>query len=666
VTTHKTFCRLCIAACGLDVEVVDGRAVSVRGDASHPISSGYACSKGRALADHHHDDRRLDSPRVRSADGDQHVASWDEALSDLAARLTDVVRAHGVNSVGFFIGGGVFNDSTAYWAAKRLQRRLGTPHCYSTMSIDSSAKYRVAELMAGTYALTPQIDPEAKLIVMLGTNPVVSHGQLPMFENPIEKLRATTTSADLWVVDPRTTETARFADHHLAIRPGTDYALLAYLVGEALAVADHATLEQRAVGVGELAAAVEPYTLDRAADVTGLASADVVALRDAMLATGRLAVLSGTGVTMSAAGNAAEWLELALLLVTDSFDRPGGVWCNPGYLAKLDQRQQLPPVPPWAPGPPGAPTASRLLGEWPSALIPPAIERGELHALVVLGANLVTCLPDTTRAVAALQQLDVLAVLDVATNPTTELATHVLPVHAQFERPDIALLTDLFFPQPATQYTEAVLPRHPDRRQGWWLIAKIAAMLGTDIVPEGLDLDTADEHDVLAHVAGADLIDRMRSEHRTWEVAERPAHGWVDQRLPAGRWNLAPDQLVAQFADVVAPPPLVLIPRRQPKRLNGTTFRDGDRPDVLINPVDASRAGVSDGDEVEIVTAAGSLRALATVTESIRSGAVSLGHGWADVNVNQLIACDDLDPLTGMPRMSGTDVKIARVTAVGA
>lgn len=673
MTAHRSFCRICIGVCGVEVEVDDGRAVTVRGVAEHPISRGYTCTKGRALGDLHAGPQRLDGPWMRDG-GDLVPATWDAVLGDLGSRLADVGRASGPGSIGFFMGNGMYFDAAAYWAAKRLQRALGTTHLYSNMSIDSAAKYRVGELMAGTYSLTPQVAPDARLVLMLGTNPVVSHGQLPMFQNPVERLRASARDGDVWVVDPRTTESARLANHHLPIRPGTDHALLAFLVRAMLppaGTAARAALAARAVHADELAAAVAPYTLERAAELTGLPAGDLSELLAAVRRAGRLAVLSGTGVTMSSGANAAEWLVLALLLVTDSLDRPGGMWCNPGYLAGLDRRERLPSTPPPAPGPPTMPGVGRLMGEWPAAAIPAEIEAGNLRALVVLGGNLVTCLPDTNRALAALRELDALVVLEVAHTDTTALATHVLATHAQLERPDVSVLTDLYNPIVATQLTEAVLPRHPGRRSGWWVLARLGEALGVQILPAGLDAasgpwtqagrssnpDAASDLDVLRLGAG-EAIDALAGAGSPWAVRPTPVPGWVDARLPHGCWDLAPAPLADQLATLAAPPPLVLTPRRQARRVNGQAVRGGERADVWLHPADAAVAGVGDGDLVDVASTVGSVRLPVVVTEATRPGAASIPHGWADANVNALVDSRALDPLTGMPGLSGTAVTV--------
>jgi len=665
VTTHRTYCRICIAACGLEVDVEDGRAVAVRGDAEHPLSAGYTCSKGRALGAIHHDPNRLDGPRLR-VDGEQRPATWDEVLDDLDHRLADVVREHGTGSVGFFLGGGIYMDTAGYWAFRRLSRRLDSGHLYSDTTIDSSAKYRAMELVAGTYSLMPHVDPEARLLLMLGTNPVVSHGQTPMFEDPVQRMRRATGIGEVWVIDPRATESSRLATRHLAIRPGADHALLAWLVRGLLADTDRRVgqrLADRVRNLDTLTAAVAPFTLDVACARTGLDPIELADLLAAIRRAGRLAVLTGTGITMSPGGTVTEWLVWALLTITDSFDRPGGMWFNPGFLARLHERDAIPTVGPPRPGPPTHPGIAPLMGEWPAAVIPAEIEAGNLRVLVVLGGNIVTALPDTARVLAALPRLDVLAVVDVASTPTTALATHVLPTHAQLERPDLPLLNDLYSSTRMMQYTAAVLPQHPERRAGWWVLARIARGLGVDVLPDGVDPDVIGDDAALDLVAGADTTGALREADPPWLTEPGPVHDWVVPRLADAPWDLAPAPLVEQLAGLGDPPPLVLVPRRMPKRFNGRPLGVDERAELLVHPDDAGAAGIADGELVEVTSATGSLTVPARYVETLRPGAVSISHGWAGANVNRLVSSRDLDPLTGMPRMSGTAVTLRRVDA---
>jgi anaerobic selenocysteine-containing dehydrogenase len=660
LVTHRTFCRICVAVCGMEVDVRDGEAVAARGDAEHPLSAGYSCNKGRALPALHHNDRRLDSPLLR-VDGELVPATWDEACADLDLRIGELIRTHGPQSVGFFSGAGIYADATGFWAMRRLTKRMASGHVYSDLTIDSAAKYRVMELMAGTVALAAHVDPQARLLLMFGTNPIVSHGQTAVFENPVQRLRQSKERGQVWVVDPRTTESTRMATRHLAARPGTDHAVLAFLVRSLLeSGVDRATLDGHTRNADVLADAVSRYDLATAARIANLAPQDLTDLLEAVRRAGRIAVLTGTGITMSAGGNVCEWLTLALLAITDSLDRPGGVWFNPGLVARLDERGALPATGVPGVGPPTRPDIAPVLGEWPAAVIPHEIEAGNLKALFILGANAVTCLPDTSRVLAALPKLEVLGVVDIARNATTEFATHVFPTQAQLERADIPMLNDLFNGKRMMDYTSAVLPPHPNRRAGWWIINRIARSMGVEVLPSHIDPDTATDDDVLDLVAGRDTMDALRAADPHWLVDSSPVFGWVDERLPTGAWDLAPASVVALLPTLDSPPSLVLTPRRQPKRFNGLMFRDGDRPDLLLHTEDAAAAGIADGDMVEVTSDVGALTTRAAVSDETCAGTASLAHGWADVNVNRLISSTLLDPLTGMPLQSGTAVTVRR------
>lgn len=646
---------------------VDGNEVlNVRGDPAHPLSKGYSCSKGRALGASHHSSNRLLHCRIRSGGGPPRQVSWQTCMDDLGGVLRDVTAAHGRDAIGFFVGNGGFLDSAAGWVAQRLFARLAPPHRYSTVSLDAAAKILVSEAMGGTLALNPQPCPEAALVLMVGTNPVVSHGHTTSYADPIERVRDIRRRGRLWVLDPRTTETAQLADRHLALRPGTDHALLAFLLRELFERdREDERLAERAQHVDQLRDAVGAYDLDRVASITGLAPSDLDELADEVLRTGRLAVVTGTGVSMSRHGNVVEWLAWCLLVVTDSFDRRGGMWCNPGYFARLDQRDVLPPCPTPAPGPPSHPELRRRMGEWPAAALADEIESGRLRALIVLSGSLVTAVPDTARLVAALDKLDALVVLEVAQTETVSLATHAIACPDQLERSDLSTL-ELYGPAVATQYTPPVVQRPTDLIPMWRSLAEIGRILGVEVMGEGVELSVIGDDEVLARIARGDDFEGLCSGEPA--VAARVVYGWVEDRLPNGSWDLAPAAILEQFRAIVDGPAadaaLVLTPRRQPRHMNGQHFRDGDEPFALVHPDDADSHDISDGDLVELSTSTGSLELRCAVTDATVRGAVSVPHGWVTTNVNRLLSARDLDPLTGMPRLSGTAVSI-RTVGVG-
>jgi anaerobic selenocysteine-containing dehydrogenase len=665
-TERATYCRICVAGCGIVVSTEGDTVVGVRGNHEHVLSQGYTCPKGRAIPVLHHHPERLNRPLIRRG-GTLVDATWDDCLDDAGTRVRRVLDEHGPSAVGYFVGSGGYFDAAGLFTSNRLMRTLATPSYYSDTSVDVISTMVVSELVSGMPGLLakPDLD-ENRLLIIVGSNPVVSHGQTLLMPNPIVRLRDLKARAELWVVDPRRTETARLASGHLQARPGTDHAIFGFLVREILrAGADHEYLDAHATGVEELTAAVERFDRAHVAELSGVTEKELQQLLDAVRRAGRVAVLTGTGLSMADDANVANWFIWALEIITHSADRPGGVSFTPGFFTQWD-RNDLPSLPPTGtrgPGPASRPELSAWLGEYPCSAMADEIEAGNLRALFVAGGNVALNLPNHPRLVAALRRLEVLVVADVVTTETTELATHVWPCTGQLERCDLSLIHDVLMPSVMCQYTGAVLAPAAERRAMWWAFAQLGRRIGVDVLPD-LDLSTASDDDVLdLALQGARLgLDDLRRAGEDGQPVEtdRPVFGWVHERvLRDGRWRLAPPELVRQLDEVRRPAQLVLIPQRQVRHQNTQHRRLGDRPYVQINPVDAAAAAIADGDQVVVSSATGSVTAAAFVTDAIRVGAVSIPHGWADPCVNTLVSDRDVDSLTGMPRQSGTPVALA-------
>ena len=641
----------------------------IRGHAEHPVSRGYTCPKGRSLGSFHHDPARLDYPLVRR-EGELRSAAWDECLDDLAAQLRAVIDESGPDAVGMYLATASAFDANGRRLAEKFLRTIGSSSKYTSTTVDTPCKPLVSELMAGHPGLVPALDYDATLVVLIGTNPAVSHGHLNGFPDPIVRLREIARRGELWVIDPRRTETARLATRHLAPRPGTDYAVLAHLVRELLRDgADHDYLRTHADGVDRLREAVEPYDLATAASRSGLPEGDLVDLIAAVRRHGKVAAQTGTGTTMAASANVIEWLTWALHIVTASYDRPGGMWFHPGFLKQLDRREfEATDAVPGA-GPASRPELPGRWGEYPCAAMADEIEAGNLRALFVVGGNPITSLPEVERLTSAFGQLDVLVVSDVVHTDTTALATHVLPCAGQLERSDLPHYIDQFQPVVATQYAPAVFPPQAERKPMWWQFAKLAERLGIDVLAPGTTADSVTDDELLAVLANRSRATFAElQESPTAVVADTAVFGWVEEWvLPSGRWRIAPEPLVAQLAEIRDTPPLVLVPRRQLRHLN-SQLRDlagarNDVPDVLVHPADAAEAGIDDGDEIVVESATGRLVGTARLGESIRRGVVSVPHGFATPNVGSLTSGSRaVDPLTGMVLQSGIPVTMTLAT----
>jgi anaerobic selenocysteine-containing dehydrogenase len=650
----RSFCRVCTSVCGILVELDGDRVLAVHGDGEHPFSGGYTCPKGRALPQIHHHPDRLEMPMLR-IDGQLTETTWETCLDDLGARLADIIAEHGPAAVAINFGTGVGMDAAGYRIAEALHRAIGTPAKFSPLTIDGTAKVLVAELMGGSSGLTGRPDyAGADLVILIGSNPVVSHGHTVGMPNPRRMFRDLAKRAQLWVVDPRRTETARLASRHLAPRPGTDYAVLGFLVREILRAG--ADPEVAVQDLDVLTAAVEPFTAAHAAALADVDQADLDDLLAAVRRAGRIAIDTGTGVTMSASANVTQWFSWALLILTGSMNRPGGMWFHPGYGYQLELFD-LPIAPPEGksrPGPRSRPETKAFMREWPCATLPDEIEAGNIRALINLGGNLLTGFPAADTLRPALQKLEVLATAEILPNETTAASTHVLPTKGQLERPDVTLW-DFMSTRISAQHTPAITSTVGHRRSMWWVLAEIGKRLGHDIA----DTTMTDEQMLAQLNAGgrtgyADLVDTG------WTEAERelPA-AWVQRHVERlGGWRLAPPVLVEQLHGLRQPTGPLLVPRRQLRRLNTQLEFLGELPEIILHPDDAAAVGVADDQPLVVRTAHGELTGIAKLDPTVRSGVVSVPHGHAGANVNVLTSKDDLDPATGMTRYSGVPVSL--------
>ncbi|MCU1376230.1 MAG: putative dehydrogenase [Actinomycetia bacterium] len=658
---HRSFCRLCQAACGVVVHVDGDRVVKVEGDPRDPVSHGYVCEKGRALGVLHHRPDRLQVPTL-GREPVRRDATWTELVDDLGGRLAAVRERHGPDAVAVYNGTAGAYDAAGRLAQLALLRAMGSRSRYSPLTIDCPSKPLVAELVGGNMALNPVPDYDrSELLLYVGTNPVVSHGSLHGLCDPVRRIREVKQRGAVWVLDVRRTETARLATRHLTPKPGTDAAVLAHLVRELLADGVHRRhLADRTTGAATLADAVARFDRETTASVTGLPPSDLDLLVAAVRGAPAVSVSTGTGTSMSAAANVVEHLAWAIQIVTDSFERRGGSWFNPGALApEASPSSGLPPSMGAERGPASRPELARRFGQLPCSALVDEIEAGNVRALLVFGGNPLTAFPEPDRLRRALVRLDVLAVWDVVPTPTTAVATHVLPALDSLERADINLMTGPVASRVIARHTPAVVPGAGGGRATWWGIAAVAQRMGIDI---GIDPSTATDDDVLAAAFADARVGYDEVRRAGAAVCGEIDVPWVeDSVLPDGRWQLAPVELVDELRAWRAPDAgLVLSPQRERGHVNSTLATG--RPVAEVHPDVAAVRDLRDGDLVRITTAAGSVEVQLRVHDRVGPGVVALPHGYEGRSgANRLISAVDVDPLNGMTVQAGLSVELEAV-----
>lgn len=223
----KTQCTVCGVSCGLDVEVEDGKIVSCRPDATSPRSHGYCCRKGRNSKYFVEHGDRLDYPMKRVGDKFERI-SWDQAISEIGAKLRDTVDAHGQRSV-CGIGGASGGDQSELVFLRPMIQGLGSQYFFNPIGFEFMGNWwSHGKIFGDQVCFAEPDDTNVDVMMFWGSNSFVTHQIVDARKN----IRETSEDPNklLIVVDPRMSETARMADMHVMPRPGTDALLMRAMI----------------------------------------------------------------------------------------------------------------------------------------------------------------------------------------------------------------------------------------------------------------------------------------------------------------------------------------------------------------------------------------------------------------------------------------------------
>ena len=226
-----SFCRICTGYCGLDLSIENDKIAGARGDKHHVMSSGFVCLKGAQAAAIHSAPGSLVNPLALRSDGTFEQVSVSTALDGIAEKLRRIIAEDGPDAVGTFRGTSSYTNTAEYHMQTAWMAAIGSSAFYSTMTIDQSAKWVTAQRL-GTWHAGRHHFLDADVWMIVGANPLVSLQTGAIVRvNPIKQMQAAKARGmKLIVIDPRLTETARYADIFLQIVPGEDPALAAGLL----------------------------------------------------------------------------------------------------------------------------------------------------------------------------------------------------------------------------------------------------------------------------------------------------------------------------------------------------------------------------------------------------------------------------------------------------
>ncbi|WP_411119681.1 molybdopterin oxidoreductase family protein [Streptomyces sp. 058-1L] len=717
--TAPRICPLCEATCGLTLTIEGTTVTGARGDRDDIFSRGFICPKGASFGGLDGDPDRLRVPLVRGEDGELREATWDEAFDRIADRIPALAEAHGPQAVGVVLGNPNVHTMAGSLYPPLLLAALRTRNVFTASTLDQMPKHVSSGLLFGdAHAIpVPDLDRTDHLL-LIGANPLESNGSLctaPDFPGRLKALRR--RGGTLTVIDPRRTRTARLADRHVAIRPGADALLLAAMAHVLLQekLADPGPLAEHLEGADELAAALADFPPDAVAAACDVDAATITALARELAAAPTAAVYARIGSCTVEHGTLASWLVDVLNILTGNLDRPGGALFPLSATARAP-RAAAPgkgfALGRWASRVSGHPEAK---GELPTAALAEEIEtpgEGRIRALVVLAANPVLSAPDGDRLDAVLAgRLDFMVSVDPYLNETSRHADVVLPPPPPSQSAHFDFAFNSFAVHNQVRYTPAPVPLEDGRMDESEiharLILAVSGMHGappsavddlaiaTAITRAGAPKELADE---LTGRSGPerrlDLMLRLGPYGLTLEELLAHPHGIdlgpLKPRVPeilrtrSGRVELLPAPIAADLPRLrralgESPAPLVLVGRRHLRSNNSWMHNVGSLSGgsnvctLQIHPDDAARLGLVDGATVRIESAGGGVEAPAEITDTVRSGVVSLPHGWGHsrpgtrmsvaaahpgVNVNQLLDGTLLDPLSGTAVLNAIPVTV--------
>ncbi|MEU6953617.1 molybdopterin-dependent oxidoreductase [Streptomyces sp. NPDC045714] len=717
--TAPRICPLCEATCGLTLTIEGATVTGARGDRDDIFSRGFICPKGASFGGLDADPDRLRVPLVRGDDGELREAAWSEAFDLIAARIPELTKAHGPNAVGVVLGNPNVHTMAGSLYPPLLLGALRTRNVFTASTLDQMPKHVSSGLLFGdAHAIpVPDLDRTDHLL-LIGANPLESNGSLctaPDFPGRLKALRR--RGGTLTVIDPRRTRTARIADRHVAIRPGADALLLAALAHTLIAgkLADPGPLAGHLEGVDQLAAALVDFTPDAVAAACDVDADTITAIARELAAAPTAAVYGRIGSCTVEHGTLASWLVDVLNILTGNLDRPGGA------LFPLSATARAPR--------PAAPGKGFALGRWASRVSGHPEAKGELpiaalaeeidtpgedriRALLVIAANPVLSAPDGDRLDAALSDgLDFMVSVDPYLNETSRHADVVLPPPPPSQSAHFDFAFNGFAVHNQVRYTRAAVPLDDDRMDESEIHARLVlAVSGTHGAPpsavDDLAITTAltragAPKELAAGLTGdngperrLDLMLRLGPYGLTLERLLAHPHGIdlgpLKPRVPevlrtrSGRIELLPEPIAADLPRLRRalgdrPAPLVLVGRRHLRSNNSWMHNVGSLTGgsnvctLQIHPEDAARLGLVDGVTARIESSGGRIEAPAEITDTVRSGVVSLPHGWGHsrpgtrmtvaaahpgANVNQLLDGTLLDPLSGTAVLNAIPVSV--------
>ena len=694
-------------ACGLEIES-DGREIlAIRGDKQNTFTRGHICPKGIAQQDLYNDPDRLRKPMRRKGTSWEEI-SWDAALEEAGENLAAAQKKYGRDALGVYWGNPASHDFGSLLSLIPFVKGFRSKNIYSANSVDSLSRMLVSVFIYGSQAAIPIPDLErAQYFLILGSNPAVSQGSAmtaPDCRRRLLEIRD--RGGKMVVIDPRRTETARIADRHYFIVPGTDawflFAFLDVLFKEKLIASG--ALSGKMEGLENLAECAALFPPEKVAGAVGISAAEIRELARDFAGAESAVCFGRMGTSTQEFGSIATWLIDAINIVTGNLGRIGGsLFPSPGvdllWFSKLTR--QLGDFNRWQSRVTKLPEFN---GEFPVAGLAEEMETpgpGQIKALVTLTGNPILSLPNGPRLERAFEKLDYMVSIDFYINETSRHANLILPPVTALESEHYPILELGLSVRNHARFSAAVIPKPPEEKYLWEIMVDLVAALEKHsgffssvvggIKHQALKVFHPERQLGLLLRLGPRRIKLRELKKHPHGLDLGPLEAGVERALCRKNrlLNLAHPALVKDVerlkAKLEAPPrpgegELQLISRRTLRSINSwmhnseRLVKGRDQCTLMMHPEDAKARGVSAGQAVTVSTKVGAIQVPVEITDEMMPGVVSMAFGWghhrpgtrmrvaaehAGVSMNDIVDETWYDRVSGISVLDGLPVKVS-------
>ena len=663
-----TDCTLCYHSCGTKVTVEDGVAVKVEGLESHPLNKGKLCPKGEATLDNIYHPERLKYPMKR-VDGRFERITWDQALTEIAAKLSKLKNEFGPSVLGVFSGSiGVENLEMA-GLTQRFKAAFGSPNFFSVESICYRMRIRTRQITFGKY---PTEELDSNLYILWGHNPDESDFPLRLaIEENLKK------GAKIVVIDPKRIPLADHAEMYLRIRPGTDgamaLAMIHVIINEKLYDADF--VEKYTLGFDQLVPHIQKFTPEWAEKITWVPAQEIRKLAHLFAKTKGAGIYQGTNTQDQTANGTQNSRTFSVLqVITGNINNPGGWTISPRLkLGDVGMAVEGEPL-----GTDQYPLFYEVWGRKSPygvvTCVPESVPE-KIKAFFVIGGNPILSMPDSNAFRAAFQKLDLLVVHDLFMTETGELAHYILPACSHLEKWGLAYTYNVCHCLPYLMLRKKAIDPFYESWSEWKFFTELAKKLGM-----GDQFPWRSEEELVAFELGPTglTFKQLLEEKPEGAFYQQKQYGMKDRMFttPSGKIDIYSEALKKVGFD---PLPTYLEPRKGPInspelltkyplilstgnrslyfthgqfRKISSLMEKNPGPKAEIGLKTAIQYGIKEGDDILIETNRGIARMKAQVEERVSEGVVLVPHGWPrESNANLLTDTECREPIMGYPDM---------------